>query len=256
MSNINNNLPFRVCNRLEPEKYPQGLLEPIDLSAVTFLKLSLSDILFTKMMTKLQTVFIDNALNPEPFSLFSYDTQQNITAPPFSQGYYVLFYNDGSPGNFLCSSTGGVVTTLIFSNVYVEPMFWIVTNSDLEVGTLPSAKGGIANESNSGVSGFYTISNKQLIKAGATSLYGLALWNNGIVNTFLQVFDAATTAAVTLGTTPPNYSFQVGANNSWEEKFAGESRLAFNNGLVLAATTTAAGGTVTSTALTGNIYAE
>lgn len=257
MSNINNNLPFRTSNRLEPEKYPQGLLEPINLQAVTSVKLSLSDILYTHQMTRLQNVFIDNSINPEPFSLYSFDTQQNIVAPPFSQGYYVLFFNDGSPGNFLCSSTGGVIVPLIFSNVYIEPTWWVVTDADLEVGSLPSAEGGLANASNSGVSGFYpAISNKQLIKAGTTSLYGLALWNNGNPNTYLQAFDSATTAGVTLGVTPPNYVWQVGGNNSWEEKFAGEGRLAFEKGLVVAATTTATGAVITSAPLIGNIYAE
>lgn len=258
MSNLNKNSPYRTANTLAPQKEPKGLFEPIPFtgSAISFnLDLTL-EAETNKSLVPIQSIFIDNSTNGEAFSITSVSSQQTIVAPPYSQSYHPFLITD--PPKFICASTGGVTVNLQFLNFFVEPQVWIVQASDLTVISVPSDTGGItASYSAAGGSvGNAGITGKTLIKAGSASLYGLALWNNGAAITYLQVFDAASTAAVTLGTTIPKFVFQVGGNNSWEEKFAGEGRLAFLNGIVVAATTTPTGATTTSTPLTGNFYVE
>lgn len=58
---------------------------------------------------------------------------------------------------------------------------------------------------------------------------------------FLQVFDAATAAAVTVGTTTPDWVLTAGANGG-DDDFVGDG-MVFLNGVVVVGTTTATGST-------------
>lgn len=80
-----------------------------------------------------------------------------------------------------------------------------------------------------------------LVVSGAHSVHGWSFVNTGNATCYVQVFDLAA-ATVTLGTTVPKVPVWVPTAGAWEEKFPDEG-VAFANGIVIAATTTATGST-------------
>lgn len=90
----------------------------------------------------------------------------------------------------------------------------------------------------SGATGATTVS----IAINATRLGGYFLGNtaNAAVS-YLQIFDANATSAVTLGTTTPVLSLPLPANGSANLDLG--DGIKFNNGIVIAFTTTRAGNT-------------
>ena len=91
------------------------------------------------------------------------------------------------------------------------------------------------------------------VKGSAGSLFGVDFTNTGISAAYVQIFNAATAGAVTLGTTVPKLVFWVPAGGAWEEKFCAGGEIAFSAGIVVAATTTPTGSTAPSTGILGNI---
>lgn len=67
---------------------------------------------------------------------------------------------------------------------------------------------------------------------------------------YVQLFDVATTAGVTLGTTTPTLSFGLPASSYTEIVHVSTLGIHFANGLQIAATTTATGSTAPGTPLT------
>jgi hypothetical protein len=80
------------------------------------------------------------------------------------------------------------------------------------------------------------------IKGSAGVLFGLQAINTTASVRWVQIFDAATTGAVTLGTTKPDYEVQLPANS---QVFAvlPDFGVPFTAGIIYAATTGEAGGT-------------
>lgn len=70
---------------------------------------------------------------------------------------------------------------------------------------------------------------------------------NGVVS-YVQVFDAATSASVTLGTTSPSAAFGIGPSASADFSVS-PLGLQYRNGIQVAGTTTASGASAPSTAL-------
>lgn len=98
-----------------------------------------------------------------------------------------------------------------------------------------------------------------LVATGQRFITGVAGWNPNTSDVFVQVFDAAATGGITLGTTKPNWSWRVAGGTatiagSWEEKFTEGGRLRINNGIVIVATTTATGSTAPASAIQLNLY--
>lgn len=81
----------------------------------------------------------------------------------------------------------------------------------------------------------------QLVKASAGTLDSLVAFNLDSSANWIQLFDAASAGSVTVGTTPPVLSIHIAASADRDEQLP--TPLAFNNGLVIAATTTATGST-------------
>lgn len=84
-----------------------------------------------------------------------------------------------------------------------------------------------------------------LAVSGYGSIAGIALENPNASNAYLQIFDAAKTSDVTLGTTPPTAIIPLAAG--WT--IAGPWPQKFNKGIVIAATTTPTGSTGLATAM-------
>ncbi len=88
------------------------------------------------------------------------------------------------------------------------------------------------------------VSAKTLIKGSAGALLSLIITNTTGSTIWVQMFDAATTAAVTLGTTLPDLEFQVAANLSLNATIHLPSTgWPFGAGLVYAQTTAEKGAT-------------
>lgn len=95
----------------------------------------------------------------------------------------------------------------------------------------------------------------QLVFTGQGNMYGFELENNDASSdVFVQFFDAAATADVTLGTTPPTFTFRIppGANFG---KDAQDLVLHFCSlGLVVACTSTRTGSSAPATSCAANVW--
>ncbi len=78
-----------------------------------------------------------------------------------------------------------------------------------------------------------------LAKTGKCSLTGFHLFNTSAAAAYVQFFDAAAAADVTLATTTPKMSFGLPASGGATKSLP--SRIQFTNGIVVASTTTATG---------------
>lgn len=121
----------------------------------------------------------------------------------------------------------------------------------LRVSSLQAA----ATQGTGGTSIFSTsagIAQTSAVKSSTGRLYGWYLFNPAGVDQYLQIFDASAVTSVTLGTTVPGMTLGVptlgGAN------LFGAPGIAFSNGIVIAATSTAAGNTAGASAVRVNVF--
>ena len=91
-----------------------------------------------------------------------------------------------------------------------------------------------------------------LASPGITNLTGYNIANPNGATVFVQLFDAASAAAVTLGTTAPTLVLSIPASGVLDGTQA--SPVTFANGLVVAATTTATGSSAPGTALSAAFF--
>lgn len=90
-----------------------------------------------------------------------------------------------------------------------------------------------------------------LVQKGGVGLCGIVIANLAAATSWLQLFDAAALADVTLGTTKPTITIAVAASVSKEVNLDG---MRFKLGLVVASTTTAEGNTTASTNVCIGLY--
>lgn len=84
-----------------------------------------------------------------------------------------------------------------------------------------------------------------LVKTGPSHLFFLSVDNEDSSARYVQVFDAAATANVTLGSDAPTHTFRVPGSGSFV--FTPTHPFKFQLGVVLAVTTTRAGNTAVTT---------
>lgn len=128
---------------------------------------------------------------------------------------------------------------------------------DVDVTRLPAVKGeSTTSGGNSGARVGGLSNTATAVKSSAAGqLMGGYFYNPAAAVTYLQVFDVATPGAVTVGTTPPKFSFGVppGSGAALPPNLVGAD---FANGIQVAATTTPAGATAPATALEPNFFFE
>lgn len=93
-----------------------------------------------------------------------------------------------------------------------------------------------------------------LIKGSKGTLTGYDILNANAAITYMQVFDAATASAVTLGTTVPTLSIGIPASSRAARDLL--DALTFIYGLVIAFTTTRTGSTANSSTVDYNLFYE
>lgn len=81
----------------------------------------------------------------------------------------------------------------------------------------------------------------ELVKAGYTLLHSFEVENPNTVQVYIQLFDSATVAGVTVGTTTPSQTYLVpagdGTDNAVKVRDYADAPLRFGSGLVYAVTT-------------------
>jgi hypothetical protein len=90
---------------------------------------------------------------------------------------------------------------------------------------------------------------KVLVKSGAVDIRGITVYNPGMATAFLQLFDAAQTADVTLGSTAFDEMFMIPAGSQIVIEPENKIYNSFALGLVYAATDTATGSNAPAVAL-------
>lgn len=93
-----------------------------------------------------------------------------------------------------------------------------------------------------------------LVFSGRGNLYGFLVEDNSGEDIFVQVFDAASAAAVTVGTTEPAFTFRIKADLSFGKDVNDSPLHFFTNGCVVAITKTRTGSVSPSTAATAQLW--
>ena len=93
-----------------------------------------------------------------------------------------------------------------------------------------------------------------VVKAVPVNLGGYNFSNPNAAIIYIQVFDAAATGAITLGTTTPIASIAIPAYGVTDSGPTFTGGFAFLTGIVVAATTTPTGNTAPTTAINANFY--
>ena len=88
-----------------------------------------------------------------------------------------------------------------------------------------------------------------LAASGPIKLTGYHLFNTSSAAAYVQLFDASTTADVTIGTTAPSVVMGLPASGG-AVMAVGEDGIRFQNGMVVASTTTVNGTTTQTTVVT------
>jgi hypothetical protein len=117
-----------VSTWLIPAEKARALTYIVTFNAgVNFFHTDLTNSYESGRFTTFQTVYIDNSLNSSAASISVDQTQQLITAPPFSQGYYPIQAPMSCRVTF--TSLGTVNVTYILLNVPVSAVVWFVASS-------------------------------------------------------------------------------------------------------------------------------
>lgn len=126
------------------------------------------------------------------------------------------------------------------------------TNTIGDVNLTAAARGGYSPYFANAITGSVAVS------AAAGKFGGCVLINLNSAPAYLQVFDQGSGSNVSLGSTAPTFSIPIPANataaNGAAVVVPFEVGLKMNNGIKVAATTTANGGATVSTGLSGTIY--
>lgn len=89
---------------------------------------------------------------------------------------------------------------------------------------------------------------------GRGNLYGFLVENNTASDIFLQVFDADSTASVTVGTTSPVFTVRIPGSSAFGKDADDMAYKFFGKGCVVAVTTTRTGNTAPATAATAQFW--
>lgn len=207
MSSINSAMlaAYRVFNGLAPRKGPRSIAVTLDFSVVNPLTL---DLVVAQDMDRLewvQTIFIDNSTNSSAFTAQSINSNQNITCPPFAQGYFPILV-PGDP-KFIFSTTGTPKIPVAFLSMAMSCMVWNAINV-------------LGTQGFDGSTTITTGGTAQYLFGGATPINGFEITNPDAVNdlwfsdsTIAAVNGVGSTRVVANGgsyDTPPDYK-PVGA---------------------------------------------
>jgi len=128
------------------------------------------------------------------------------------------------------------------------------SSSNLLATVQATTAGGVSTYAALGGTGNALLTNSTvLVTAGMHNLYSVDFYNSNAFIAYVQIFDAASAAAVTLGTTAPKLSYPVPAGGWWDKNLA-DIGASFVNGIVAAATATSTGSLAPSSGVQAHFY--
>lgn len=116
-----------VANQTTPDEGPKAVPVRVDFSVDQNWALDLSVQSNMAILRAVQSMFVDNSLNPAALYIQATTLRQTIVVPPFSQGYIPILAV--TPTKLVLNSTGGVVVMLHFLNVPMPLHIWGIASS-------------------------------------------------------------------------------------------------------------------------------
>lgn len=115
---------FKTASASYPSQGNREIPITLDFTATGTLSDDLTPEMHQSEIETIQTVYIDNSLNPSPLTITPLDTQATITAQAFSQGIYPII----SRGQFRYKATTaqGIKVQVVFSNTQKSFATWLV----------------------------------------------------------------------------------------------------------------------------------
>jgi hypothetical protein len=109
----------------DPKQSPKSVPMIFDFSTATSFTVDFSSLISRAFINLIQTVFIDNAAGSTNVSISFEGTQQTVTCPPNSQGYFPILTLEQA--KCTVSSPGTTVVNMQFINIPIAPCVWSTT---------------------------------------------------------------------------------------------------------------------------------
>jgi hypothetical protein len=116
-----------VYNALVPPEGPKSIAQVLDFSASSSILIDFTTAYERKAFTVLQTVFVDNFLNPDTITFNVPGTGQQFDVPPGSQGFFPVVA--ASRAKLRAVSTGGIPVPCVFMNVPMPVGVWYASGN-------------------------------------------------------------------------------------------------------------------------------
>lgn len=114
---------FGIANVIVPASGPKAVPTLVDFSNAAEVILDGQAIVSQGKIEYLQGVYIDNSANLNPLTLIMSVTNQRVTCPPQSQGYFSILCPD--PPQMTANTTqANIQIPMIFYNVPIQPAVW------------------------------------------------------------------------------------------------------------------------------------
>lgn len=117
---------FAIANVIVPKGGPKVIPTALDFSNAAEISMDGELIVSQGGIEYIQGVFIDNADNPDKFSLNMEGVNQRIVCPANSQGYFSIMATN--PPKMIASTvqTNGRIINVYFYNVPIQSAVWSV----------------------------------------------------------------------------------------------------------------------------------
>lgn len=113
---------FGIANVVVPGGGPKVIPVNVDFTVNPQVLIDGQNLVSSGKIEYLQGVYIDNSANVNPVSLTMSTTNQVITCPKKSQGYFAIMCPD--PPQITANTLVGVVIPMFFYNVPIQPAVW------------------------------------------------------------------------------------------------------------------------------------
>lgn len=223
--------PQKVYIGLVPCNGPKAVPIPLNFAAASQYEVDATNLNLQDWIEAVQSIYIDNKDNNGAVIVTCRTSNQVLTVPAGAQAYLPVLQPNPPDLNFV--SLGSGIATIQLMNFYMPPLVWYPYGEPNGVPVVVTA---------------LSTTLKQIV-VGPAVLDAYSLLNPNATIAFIQLFDTATAAAVTLGTTLPTEIVPLGIGATAQLSKIGSK---FVNGIFAAATTTATGNTALGTALDTN----
>lgn len=125
--------PLSVPNGAVPCEGTKAFPFKLDFTVGNAYVIDMTQSYLNKQFSTLQCVYIDNSDNASDLDIICNATDQRVSCPAGSQGYFPLLAP--SPPKFVVQTSGSLLLEIIFLNFYIPPGLW--ANAPASAGGLP-----------------------------------------------------------------------------------------------------------------------